>query len=381
MKNYKRVIIYLLSAACMVALVLSIPSLKDSKEFKKAKNAGTMEAIDIFLYEHPDSKYFAEALELKDSMFYDLVQKSSEPAKCDDYRTSFPDGKHREEVLYRKAELLKGNVMEQFSAINEYLHAYPSGKYADKLSGLCDELWDEEIARYENRDKQAESAKAVKYMQEMLQYMKRERVNTICISVKPHLELKDYDEYSKDVRNLMEKNISWDTPFPQNLERPKSNFSQSNTEEFTSIIVDGVTKSMDRMFTPGFIKAVSDEKAGTAVPTLTFDYTIKSQDMNYGGLRGPEIWEWRDTPHLRITKGRVQGYLQGIMVSFKAVFTLPGSATTYEYKEDGNPGESIKTISRNNSSKTIELKKAYKSMTSACFSNFSEKMAANMGLK
>ena len=46
-------------------------------------------------------------------------------------------------------------------------------------------------------------SEAVIYMDEMLQYMKSHRVNTIKIDINSTLRLKDYNEYDKKVRGVI----------------------------------------------------------------------------------------------------------------------------------------------------------------------------------
>ncbi len=372
MTNPKRIVIYAISAAGLAALALSFSSLKEYKEYKRAKDAGTTYALESYLYQHPDSKYAAEAKDLLEERDFEGISQSIEPSVCDKYIISYPKGKHIEEVYFRKAELQKDDAAGRFSTVNAYLHAFPAGKYASQMNTMCDEMWDKAIANYQKRDKTNESPRAVKYITEMLQYMKLKRINTIRVKVNPHLDIKDYDDYSKDVRYAMEKGYTWELAFPQNLEQLKRNFSQRNMDDLNSILEQGVKNSMDRIIMPGFINAAADSVADKDAPVFEIDYIIKSQEMKYGAANGPVIWIWSESSTYGIGK-RVKGYLQGVVVKFNAVCTLPGSDNTYDYSEEGAPGESIKHIS--------SMKDAYKTMTSTCFRNFSDKMARNMGLE
>ena len=307
---------------------------------------------------------------LKENRAYNKVIKENKVSMCDDYINQFPKGKHLEEVRYHKIQLSE----TPFEAINEYLRYYPSGKYADSLNEQCDKLWDEEISKYESRDKSCESAEAVKFMSDLLLYMKKHRINSIQIGVSSHLEIKDYDEYDDDVKTFVEKQLN-DTmrlSFKDGMIPLKSNFSKAKVSSLKKIMSEGMQNNLDKMFAPGFItvECVSDDESvnDREMPRLQIDYTIKNQETNVGAHNVPLLWI------VNSENGSVRNYLVGITITFNAKCSLPGKSTSsYDYSEIGKPENYIQYID--------DIRDSYRRMTSMCFECFSDNLCRNMGLQ
>ena len=321
----KKIIIGVISA--IVLLIIAMPYLRDYKAYNRVKNENTI-------------------------------------ASCEWYVEEFPDGMYLEEVLYFKVNL-SNNAMP---VLVEYLNKCPQGKHADEINSLCDQLWDNEIEKYINRDKNRESKDAVKFMTEMLQYMKSHRINTITIDINPTLNLKDYDEYDKKVRDYYESINDNRLSIEEGMISLKSNFTSSDNESLMDILTDGVQRSMNKMFTPDFITVISTEDlSSNEMPQLHFDYTISSQEYKEGGTTIPHIWTYKEH------NGKILNYLIGISITFKAHFSIPGSTTTFDYSEKGEPAENISNVENIND--------GYRQMTAICFAQFSNKMSSNLGLK
>lgn len=308
--------------------------------------------LGIIIYNLP---YFREM------RFFDKVMEERDIFTCAQYEEEYPDGRYLDDVLFLKVELT--NRMDY---ITEYLFAFPEGKYMEVVNAKCDSIWDTEIVKYQKREKAGHSPEAVTYMQEMLQYMKRMRVNVINLDVESHLNLKDYTEYDKSLRTLME--IFSDTkslPIADNMIPLKKNFTSGDHETLAGILVSGLQKSMDKIFTPQFIK-VEYKSNYAKSPSVRFDYEVKNQEEKIGDILIPDIWTY--------TENKVpKSYLLGISIIFEAVFSIPNSSTKFTYKENGEPGKNINDID--------DIKDGYRIMTQICFGQFANTMVDKLGLE
>ncbi|MBR6181615.1 MAG: hypothetical protein IKQ77_10425 [Prevotella sp.] len=297
---------------------------------------------------------------------YCRVKSDKTIANCDLYEEEHPNGRYLDDVQFIRASISENDIVP----LLDYYKKFPEGKHIDEINVMYDKLWDAEYSKYLNREKQKESAEAVKFMTEMLQYMRSHRTNTILVDIKSTLKLKDYGEYSKDVRNFIEMFNTNKLSIEKGMISLKSNFSSSDRRELTKILSEGVQNSFNKMFTPGFIKVESKYESmdldNVDIPKLHFDYTISSQEENVSGTLFPHIWEYRMENVLR-------NYLIGISIAFNAHFTIPGSTITYDYSEKGEPEDNISNIR--------DIKDGYRQMTAICFAKFSNKMSTNLGLK
>lgn len=362
----KKIIIGVVSS--VILLAIAIPYIREYKIYSKAKNGNDVSLCDEYIDRYPNGRYMDDIIEKKEAIAYNKVQEEKNSYTCDWYADVCPNGKHLEEVRYLKigyTDTFPRDVNEYLHAINEYLHYYPNGKYANTVNEKCDSLWDAEIMKYNSRDKKRESAAAVKFMSEMLQYMKVHRLNSVLLDFSSHLQLKDYNEYDRKVRDFLEAtNENKSLSLSSGMISLKSNFTEEDISTLMQILSEGVQKSLDKMFTPGFITV--ENSSSKDLPKLHFDYTIKSQEERYGNVVIPTIWSYH--------KGYiVQNYLIGISIFFKAHYSIPGSSTTFDYSEKGEPANNINNVNNIND--------GYRRMTSMCFAQFSNKMAKNMGLK
>lgn len=352
----------------IILLVVAMPYIKEYKIYSKAKNGNDVALCDDYINKYPNGRYIENILEIKEEIAFKRVQEDKNSYTCDWYIEVCPDGKHLEDVRYLKigyTDTFLKDINEYLHAINEYLHYFPNGKYASEVNEKCDSLWDAEIMKYNARDKNRESPEAVKFMSEMLQYMKERRINSVLLDVSSHLQLKDYNEYDSKVRDLLEAtNDNIFLSLSSGMISLKSNFSEADISTLMQILSEGVQKSLDKMFTPGFITV--ENYSSQDLPKLHFDYTIKSQEERYGDVVIPHIWSYHEG-------AVIKNYLIGISIFFKAHYSIPGSSTTFDYSEKGEPASNIDNVE--------DIRDGYRQMTAICFAQFSNKMAKNMGLK
>lgn len=359
----KKVIFFGVIIVGIVAIIIAAPRIKERKMYRKAVESDELFFCEEYLSRYPNGKHLDEVMDKKETIMYEQAMRNDDESFGNTYVNEFPNGKHLEEVLYHNI----GCAEFPLSAINEYLLKFPSGKHADSVNAAYERLWDAEIEKYNRRDRKNESEKAVKYMTEMLQYMKANHVNDIQVNVNSTLDLKDYSEYSYSIRSALEREYDRGSlPLNEsNMVSLKDNFQQGDVNSLKEILIEGVQRSMDRMFTPGFIVVKAES---LNCPQLTFNYTIKSQE-NHGV---PEIWTYSEkSPYAFYATPKK--YLMGITVNCNANFTIPNSPVTYSYSEKGVPEDNINGIQN--------ISDGYRRMTQMCFKQFSNKMSQNMGLQ
>lgn len=299
----------------------------------------------------------------KEKRAYDDVVSQNSITACDSYMADFPNGVHADDVMYLRAKLDAFHMPKMV----EYLEKFPQGKYVQEINAYCDNIWDDEIAKYNMTDKNRKSPQAVAYFTEMLQYMKLHRINQIIVDVDPHVNLTDWSEYRQDVRDYMEYiNEEKNMPLDKYMVSIHQNFTKDDQSTLTDILVDGVQNSLNKIFSKNFITIAKSDSAKRAMPKLNFNYIIESQDyITDDGVHIPCIWTFHEN-------GRTANYLIGISINFKAHFSLPDSNTTYDYSEIGEPEDDINNIQN--------IQDGYRIMTSICFAKFSNKMSKNLGL-
>lgn len=329
---------------------------------KKAKSrkriiSGSFIAAIILAFVIYNLPYF------KEKRLYHTVMEERTIEECHNYYEQFPNGQHYEDVMFLEMDLSSNTV----DLLMNYLKRFPNGKYNKEVNNRLDALWDIEISKYEQRDKTKESPNAVKYMTEMLHYMKRNRINTILLDVNSDISLKDFEEYDERLQELMylfyrdEK-----LPLKGNLLSLKENFTEQDRSSLMQILAEGAQKSFNKMFSEDLVSVVTSSlEAAEHSPVLSFNYVIKNRsDEHVSQL--PNIWTY-------VQDGTPKAYILAIDVKFNAKFSIPGSDITYEYSEVGEPGNEITGIE--------DVKDGYRQMTQVCFAKFSNKMAENLGLE
>lgn len=293
---------------------------------------------------------------------YRAYKRAIEDAVWSNYYEEYPNGRYYEEVLYDEIS----NTELPVRLIASYLEKFPSGEHAIELEDRYNALWDAEIEKYKNRDKKGVAKDAVVYVEEMLNYMRDNRIHSVYLHNTSNILLKDYSEYDSDIKefcNMAYKNST--LPFTaKNIISLRDNFSKGDQNALAEILSNGVESSFGKMFSKEFISVETVKgKAHSGSPKLTFEYTISNQEFG-GGV--PHIWTYTEnnTP---------KAHLLGIDVSFKARYTIPGSETTFEFKDKGEPENDINGVEN--------IQDGYRRMTQICFAKFSNKISTKMGLE
>lgn len=297
-----------------------------------------------------------------DYLMYNDVKKHRTVRECNMYYHKYPDGWFYEDVMRIEMEISNSPI----TVYRKYLDKFPEGKYSTIVKSEYNDLWDQEIAKYEQRDKSNENQEIVKYMMGLLQYLKEHRSSTVLLTINQTIELKDYSEYDEATRKFMEFiNDKPSMPIEKYMLPLKENFTQVDKNFLTGILSKGVQDSFNKMFAEDFVKVVTkDYEADRNSPVLIFNYIIKNKTIEETEL--PSIWVYSEN---NIPKS----YILAIDVLFDVKFTIPNSSIAYQYSEIGNPGDEISNI--------LSINDGYRQMTQMCFARFSNKMSESMGLE
>lgn len=299
---------------------------------------------------------------LSDYFMYKDVKNSKEVYMCKEYYSEYPEGWFYEEVMKIEMEISSSPI----SVYREYMQKFPDGKYTSTVKSEYEELWNKEIAKYEQRDMSNEDPELVEYIIALLKHLKENNISTVLLQVNQQIDLKDYSEYDEGIREIIEKsNTDISMPIEENMISLKENFTQGDKEMLYNILSEGVQNGFNKMFAEDFVKIVTNEYyAEENSPVLIFNYTVKNQSDVFDYF--PEIWTY-SINHVP------QAYLLGIEVMFDVNFTIPDSNVSYSYSEIGNPGQEISNIQ--------SIKDGYRVMTQYCFARFSNKISERMGLE
>lgn len=362
-----RIIMISIFVVWAIIIVCTFPFYRDYKAYRMVQAAQDESTCNWYLDLLPVGSYADTVFSIKDDIVYREFESHPDIHSASHYVESCPDGKHAEDVWYGMISLSRNKLV----SINDYLQRYPEGRYARMVNALCDSLWDNEISNYNKRDRRLESPDAVKYILEMLQYMKKNRITKIGVNINSELQLKDFSEYSassklracdyntEDLREVEDKMVSI-----------KKNFTSEDRRELVNILSEGIRRDFSSFFSTDFVDVVylNGSKNDKEIPMINITYTIKTQEDD--GC--PHIWVYSSS-YSDFGRSITQNYLLGISISFDARFSLPHSETVYDYREKGNPLKAqfdVKSISD-----------GYRKMTKFCFENFSHKLSDNLGVR
>lgn len=154
-------------------------------------------------------------------------------------------------------------------------------------------------------------------------------------------------------------------PFTEsNIISLKGNFDKGSELRLENIIVSGLKKSVDSLFTPGFVNISSNNDSSL---NAVIDYKIQNSNDEYGF---PNIWVYstQRTGMNRIPKA----YLLGIDIDFDFDLKIPNTSLHYNFKEKAVPTGTIENFD--------DMSSGYAQMTYNTFWVFANKIADNFGL-
>ena len=298
---------------------------------------------------------------IQEQRAYNKVKSEQNVEACDSYEKDWPEGKHLDDVLYIRVQIAK----DDGTCINEicrYLRLFPKGKYVKDVNDRWDEIWDKEIRKYEDNDKSQASADGIDMMRELLQYMKRQRINTLLATYKPSLNIKDFAEYDEEIQLLMERTNETTLPYKEGVYSIKSNYDSLSLQTLNDLLVEELQKRMDEVFSPGFIQVVAATKSNAPtekMPSVTFDYQVNNTEMTVNDKAYPQIWSY--PPKEDDEEAYTEGFLIGTNIDMKILFNIPESIQAFTYQENQTITDYLKEVKN--------VSDGYKEMTSLYFQN------------
>ena len=409
----RRSLIYAAIAVIIAALVVyNLPYFKELRLWNKINETRNLELVQEYYSEFPDGDHYEEVL------YIDICDNSNPRYAIEEYHWKYIDGKYYEEVLYlyAKATSAPGDAINEYIQkypdgqyiaeirdlqddylyecvvnngnnlrdINNYFNTFPEGKHIAEVEAAYNSRWDNIDTQYNAVAKTNANSNDVKFIRDMLRYMRENRVHEIAINVDVNINVKDYSSYPKKVKDFV------DHPFfgyrynghsiESNIASVTSAFSPLYAQQIKSKIIDGVESKLSTIVFDEFIKVrtVDSSSAPSNAPVLNVTCKIVNQQEYESLLEAyiPKIWTHVRKSNFYIHPTNLNtflGYLLGIAVDFEAKFSIPEQNKSRTYKFSGSPGSA--DISNVNSSQD-----AYKVMASRCVNDFAEKYSRRIGM-
>lgn len=260
------------------------------------------------------------------------------------------------------------------SDLISYLKEYPEGEYIEEVQSIKDSLWDEGIANYVEQAKSSKDKKAVRFFKKVLTYMKENDINEIGLNLTKKIDLKGYNDYPKEVRELMAQ--VYDSPplSNENVISPTSLFGQRNLGEknMDLWLIMGISKDMEHdLFKINYDESsISDSPLSMTIDepadlplSMTIEYTIKNQEEE-GYF--PEVWDYSEDDVFK-------SYLLGISIDFKFTFVIPNTNSKYTFTVHKDPSGNI--------GKVLNIRDGYGAMTEKTFVQFSNDLVSRFGFE
>jgi hypothetical protein len=130
-----------LSLAVLAAgIMLSCSS--PEKELRKAKDAGTVAALDAFLAKHPDGPLAEQAKDAKEQLVFDAAKAKSTRVAYDEFLKAYPNGKLAPAARTAIEELQFAAVQKTgtIEAFEEFMRLHPQSPLLKKASLALDGL-------------------------------------------------------------------------------------------------------------------------------------------------------------------------------------------------------------------------------------------------
>jgi hypothetical protein len=112
------------------------------KELRKAKEAGTLQALDEFLAKHPEGPLADQAKDAKEELIFKGVKTANTVAGYEDFLKRYPNGKLKgaalaaiEELHFKEAEA-SGTI----EAYDRFVNQHPKGAFAAKAGQALERL-------------------------------------------------------------------------------------------------------------------------------------------------------------------------------------------------------------------------------------------------
>jgi hypothetical protein len=130
------IVVAVLAAAMLVAC--SSPE----RELRKAKEAGTVEALDAFLAKHPEGPLAEQAKDAKEQLFFDRAKTAGTVAAYQDFLKKYPQGKllGAAQAAIEELHFKEADKVGTIEAYENFLNQHSQGAFAKKAGAALDRL-------------------------------------------------------------------------------------------------------------------------------------------------------------------------------------------------------------------------------------------------
>ncbi|MCM1519882.1 MAG: hypothetical protein NC098_03775 [Lachnoclostridium sp.] len=342
------------------------------RKWKYVFGAVALIAVAIIIYHLP---YFAE------KRAYQRTFDDPSVYTFHQYLDNYDNPDHTPDVLFRLAMLKLNSYAgvgesKQRNCLNtfdELLNRYPGHELSWRAKVVSDSIWDAEIERFKNNNPDFESSPSLKAMYGMLSYMHQNRIHDITLNVTSDLDLRDYEDFDKNIRDFLEV-------FDNDLKTKgvlslKNNFTSADRNSLEEILTNGFESSLNSLFTRDFFSvniAKNNEIIDSVNPVIDLHYSIRSQIDHFGDNEIPHLWVYTSESSSPYT-AKDEEYIMGISVDFKSALSYPGLTEPWNIAMEGSPADNISGIEN--------LSEGYRIMTSRCFHQFSNQLSASLGFE
>lgn len=304
------------------------------------------------------------------------------------YQDKHPDGKHLEELYFLalKADAKTHRGLSQFiiEKSGEYLKKYTQGQYAGEIKTLYQDLWQTHIDRFMTGIPQRNaSTEAATWGKALLEYMRSNYLYEIKLKKHPDLRVKDYTDYPKEMRIILEMFYSNDESglkLPDDILPISDKITEYDITCWAEQTRNQLAADLSKFLCADFIllKSYTDndtESNDTSLlPVIDLHYSVQTQSTKAGKYELPEIWYYFTTQTLpsglKINKDK--SLMLGIQLDFNARFSIPGNQTEFSIHTNGDPGiEEFDNVSKD---------KIYNEMCSRCRQQFHDHIQTVFGL-
>lgn len=281
---------------------------------------------------------------------------------CESYFIRHTYGKHIEDVHYLKVEYTAKHQPGFYfaDAYKQYAERWHHGQYIDRCNQLADSVWNVAIDKY-TANFGSNPSHTQRAGLRLFRYMCQNHVFNINVTFTPNFDVKNFGQYSPEVRDFVSDVYSDDVPnLKYNIQSISSEI-RNQTADWNSEILEKLNDGFfhllfnEKYISGNFITFDDSGNADAAAPTLNITYTISNQE-SFPGI--PDVWYSEDGTLV----------LLGLRIYLEADFALPdatGDYAQWRITAWGDPGN--ETIST-----SIGAAGYYATMCSRCCSSFAE---------
>lgn len=128
-------ILMILSAVIVKAESQSSLYYKDKQALDDAKLTGTVQAIDDFIHQHPNSAWLNNATYYRDKQALDIAKSADTVEAIDDFIQRYPNSKWLNNAIHTRDKTVYNRIKKigTKDAFEEFLNKYPNSKWKNKV--------------------------------------------------------------------------------------------------------------------------------------------------------------------------------------------------------------------------------------------------------